>query len=59
MSAFTLCSSDDIVLSLFLTIIFNSLISLSNCSTSGVWELTTVVTEESVFERMFDVDVDP
>ena len=41
-SELTFCSRDDILLSLFLTVAFNSLISLSNWSTSGNWEPNAV-----------------
>ena len=41
-SELTFCSRDDILLSLFLTVAFNSLISLGNCSTSANWEPNAV-----------------
>ena len=56
-SELTFCSRDDILLSLFLTVAFNSLISLSNCSTSG--NLMQFLLEESVFDEIFDADADP
>ena len=59
MSGFTFCSSDDILLSLSLRFAFNSLISLSNCSTSGNWDLMQFTLEEPVFDEMFDADADP
>ena len=59
-SELTFCSSDDILLSLFLIVPFNSLISLSNCSTSGVfWNLLEWLWEKPVCDKMPDVDVDP
>ena len=58
-SGFTFCSSDDILLSLSLRFAFNSLISLSNCSTSGNWDLMQFTLEEPVFDEMFDADADP